>query len=248
MTVSAGDRVRADLDRLRIAQDPRGEALDLRRERGGKKQRLAIGRDLLDDPAHIGEETHVEHAIDFIEDEHVHVAHVHRALLEQIEQAPGRGADHIRPGGRFLLLFAVADAAVDERDPDVGEASVIAERGFDLRGEFARRLEHEAAKGAVFGQVGQNREGERGGLAGAGLRGADQVFAREDDRERPELDGRGIGEPHRLGSFDDLGREAKILKRHGPKVVQTGPEATAAAQARGRRRRAESIVCQRYAF
>jgi hypothetical protein len=39
----------------------------------------------------------------------------------------------------------------------------------------------------------QQRQGEAGGLAGAGLGGAEQIAAGEDDRNRLRLDGSGNG-------------------------------------------------------
>ncbi len=43
-------------------------------------------------------------------------------------------------------LFSVPDSAVDNSHAQIGEASIIAKRGLDLRGQFARRLKHEATK------------------------------------------------------------------------------------------------------
>ncbi len=55
---------------------------------------------------------------------------------------------------------------------------------FDLRGEFARRLEDEGAghsgSGAALFEHGQHGQHEGGGLASAGLRNAENVTARKD--------------------------------------------------------------------
>ncbi len=98
---------------------------------------------------------------------------VYRALLEQIEQPPGRRADDVGAAGRFILLLSVADTAVHDRDAQIGKAPVIPKRRLHLRRELTCRLEHETAKGAVPGEQGHDwqREGRR--FAGAGLRGAD---------------------------------------------------------------------------
>src|SRR6266480_1437789 len=63
-----------NLHQLGISQDPRGEALDLRRQRCRKKKRLPVGRNFFDDPTNVGQKAHVQHAIDFIEHENVYVA------------------------------------------------------------------------------------------------------------------------------------------------------------------------------
>ena len=86
---------RADLHHLRLPQNPGGEPLDLRRQGGGKEQGLPVGGNLFHNPPHVGQETHVEHAIDFVEDENVDVAKIYRALFEQIEQPAGRRADDV---------------------------------------------------------------------------------------------------------------------------------------------------------
>ncbi len=70
-------------------------------------------------------------------------------------------------------MFAVADAAVNDGDAQVGVAPVIAEGGLDLGRELAGRLEHEATEVAVLREQGHDRQREGGGFAGAGLGGTD---------------------------------------------------------------------------
>src|SRR6185436_14139388 len=76
--------------------------------------------------------------------------------------------------------------------------SVSANVFFDLRRELAGRGDDEGAHrvpcrrmGTVLflGQTLKQRKREAGGLAGAGLRGAEQVASREDDRDRLHLNG-----------------------------------------------------------
>ena len=114
MTVSAGERRTPISTSFGFAQHPCGQPLDFGRQRRGKKQRLPVGRNFFDDPAHVRQKSHVEHAIDFIEHENVHVAKMQRALLEMIEQPPRRGDDDVHAALQVLALFAVADAAVDD--------------------------------------------------------------------------------------------------------------------------------------
>ena len=164
------------------------------------------------DPAHVREKSHVEHPIDFIEHEDAHVAEIHRALLEQVQQPPGSRHDHVHSASRFFPLLAIADSAVHHRHAQVGETAVVAKSGFDLGRQLSRRLEHETTEIPVLREKGQDGQSEGGGLAGAGLRGADQVLAGENNRKGAKLDRRGLGEPHRLGAAHDLGRQAKIFK------------------------------------
>ena len=202
----------ADLDHFGLTQNPRRQALDFRRQGGGKKQGLPVGGNLFDDPAHVREKPHVEHSIDFIEHEDAHVSEIHRTLLEQIQQPAGRRGDDVHSASGFFALLAIPDSAVHHRDAQVGETAVVAKSGFDLGGQLSRRLEHEAPEISMLRQKRQDGQSESGGLAGAGLGGADQVFAGENNRKGAKLDGRGFGEPHRLGAAHHLGRQAKIFK------------------------------------
>jgi hypothetical protein len=55
----------------------------------------------------------------------------------------------------------------------------------------------------------QDRQGEAGGLAGAGLRGGEQVAADEDDGDGLRLDRRGNGVALLGDSAEQLGLEAE---------------------------------------
>ena len=127
-----------------------------------------------------------------------------------IQQPSGRGDDDVRAGAQFVILLAVADAAEDDGDFQIGEPRVIADGGFDLRGEFARRLQDERARadGIVMAELGKNRQSERRGLAGAGLRAADDVLAGQNQRDGAELDGRRIHITHRLDAVQNDWRKA----------------------------------------
>jgi hypothetical protein len=73
------------------------------------------------------------------------------------------------------------------------------DRFLDLRREFARWHQHQAARPAgferhrFFAEQLQDRQGESGGLAGAGLRAGQQVAALQYQRDGLGLDRRGGG-------------------------------------------------------
>src|SRR4029453_13302161 len=202
----------ADFDQLRVAQHPRRQTFDLRRQGCREQKRLPIRRDSFDNPPHIPKKTHVEHTIHFIEHQQFHFSERHCALLEQIEQSSGSSYEDIYAALEFLALFSVTDAAVDQRDPQISEAAIIAERRFDLGRQFARRLEHEASERAMLCEQRQDRKRERRGFAGARLRRANQILARKYDRKSAELDRRWLDEPHRLSPAHDFRRESEIIK------------------------------------
>ena len=180
----------ANLDLQRIAQGPAGELLELRGERGGEEESLARLRALLHDALHVGQKSHVEHAVDLVEHEDVDVGERAVAALQMIEQAAGGGGEDIHAAAKIVLLFAVADAAVDDRHAEVGELGEFLERFLDLQRELACGLEDEAAQLSVGAEALDDREREGGGLAGAGLRGTNDVAALEHNGDRLRLDGR----------------------------------------------------------
>ena len=183
---------RADLDGFGIVHRPLDERFDLRRHGGGKQRGVALARAFFHDAAHVGQKTHVEHPVGFVEHEKFHLVQAQRALLQMIQQPSRRGDDDVRAGLQFIVLLAVTDAAEDDGGFQIGEAREIVKRGFHLRGEFARRFEDEHARagGVVLAELGKNGQRERGGLAGAGLRAADDVLAGQHQRDGAELDGR----------------------------------------------------------
>src|SRR5207253_858270 len=158
------------------------------------------------------QKTHVQHPIHFIEHENFYLFETHGALLEQIEQAPRRGHENIDTALEFLALFSVTDAAVHERDSQIREAPVIAKCRLHLRGQFARRLQHQTTESAALCQQCQNWQSKRRGLSGAGLRSAEQIFASKYNGERAELDRRWFDKPHRLRPAHDLRRKSEMIK------------------------------------
>ncbi|MEY2542366.1 MAG: hypothetical protein QOI22_1968, partial [Verrucomicrobiota bacterium] len=203
---------RANFDRFGIPQDRGGEPFDLWRQGGRKKQGLAVRRDVLNDAPNIRHESHVEHAIDFIEHENINVAKMNCALLEVIEEAAGGGDHDIHPVLQILFLFSVTHTAMYHRLPDIGEAPVIAKSRFDLRRQLAGRLEHEAAELSVPREQGQDWERKGRRFAGAGLRGSDQIFSLENNRKGPQLNWGRFGKTHRLRAANDFRRKSKIVK------------------------------------
>ena len=137
----------SDFHRFGIAQNPRGEPLDLRRKRGGEKQRLAIGGNFFNNPAHVGQKSHVEHAIDFIEHEDADVAKDATNLARADRAAVPAWRQTISvPRASFFALFPVTNSAMNDRDAQISKAPIIAKCRFDLRGELARRLEDKTAE------------------------------------------------------------------------------------------------------
>ena len=166
-----------------------GDAPDLALERGGEQQRLAVARRHLDDPVDDGLEAHVEHAVGLVEDQHVDLVEPHGAALDQVDQAAGRGDEHVRAPG-LLGLVVDPDAAVDGGDLERAGVHHAGELVDDLRGELARRGEDQRLRPGAVGvePVGhRHAEGER--LARSGRRLDEDVVAVEDVGDDHRLDG-----------------------------------------------------------
>ena len=158
-----------------------GEIGDLARHGGGEQQRLALLRQLRDDRADVVDEAHVEHAVGFVEHQHLDLVEAHAVLPHEVEQAAGRRDQHVEAVHQVAHLAAHRHAADDERGLDAHVAAIGAEAFEDLAGQFARRAEHQHARALLLqrlpvgGEPVEDRQRERGGLAGAGLRDADEV-------------------------------------------------------------------------
>ena len=194
VTASAGRRARADLDQHRRLQELLRDRLDLLRHRRGEEQRLARLRRRRDDAADRRQEAHVEHAIGFVEHQHLQRVEIHVALLHQVDQAAGRGDDDVDAAAQRLDLRAFTDAAEDR---GVAQAAGAARR----RACSPRSATTSSRVGAITStrmrrsgcairEPLEQRQHERRGLAGAGLRHADHVAAGENDRDRLRLDRR----------------------------------------------------------
>ena len=96
--------------------------------------------------------------------------------------------------------------------------AILVEMILDLGGELTRRFEDERARharaGAAMFEHGQHRQHEGGGLAGASLRDAKHVTAREHVRDRLVLDGSGGGIAGRLDSGENFFGQAELGKGH----------------------------------
>ena len=181
--------------RTGLGQDAACELGDLGRYRRREEQRLTPRRQGRDHPAHVVDEAHVEHAVGLVEDEDLEPAEADVALAHEVEQAAGGGDQDVDAPRQRLDLRVLADAAEDHRAPQRQMAAVGREARLDLSGELARRGQHQdaAALGPrparLAGQTLQDRQREGRGLAGAGLGAAQQITAREEVRDRLQLDG-----------------------------------------------------------
>ncbi len=169
--------------------------LDAYRVGGGEQQRLAAFRGLLDDVFDGVVETHVEHAIGFVEDQRVEAIQHQRALAQVLLDASWRADDDVGAVFEESDLRAEGHAAAQGQDLDVvfGAGQATDFLG-DLVGQLTGRAHHQglAAEETRVDRV-QQADAEGGGLAAAGLGLGDQVHALEDHRQALRLDRRHLG-------------------------------------------------------
>ena len=138
-------------------------------------------------------------------------------LPEVVEQAAGRGDEHVDAAAERLLLRPVADAA---EDGGAGEARVAPELLavlVDLRRQLARGGEDEDARGPARPpeQPVEDRQQERGRLAAAGHGAREHVAARENRRDGVPLDRGGRVEPEGGDAAQEVRVKLKRVERHG---------------------------------
>ena len=205
----------------RVAKDGVGEPLDLPRHRRREEEGLPLRGELVDDPADVVDEAHVEHPVGLVEDERFDGPQRHESLRHQVEEASGRGDEDVDPPPEGLRLRALVDAAEDDGVLEGRVPAVLAEALRDLGGQLPRRRQHEDADGPPPGpspgrslEAVQDREREGGRLPGAGLRAADQVLPLEHDGDRLLLDGGRYGVLLLRDGAEDLGAEPELFERH----------------------------------
>ena len=183
----------------RLVEVPLGEGADARRHRRREERRLALLGERAEDRLEVLGEAHVEHLVGLVEDDGAHAGEVERAAVDVVEGAPRRRDDDVDAPLEPAQLLLDRLAAVDREHPGAELAPVLVQRLGDLHGELAGRHEDEPAHGTAAVLVGglggrgdalEHREGEGGGLPGAGRRLAEQVAPPEELRDRLALDRR----------------------------------------------------------
>jgi hypothetical protein len=191
-TVAAVEERRGHLDACRVLQELVGQLLDFRRHGGREEQRLPGERDELDDPLDVGNEAHVEHPVGFVDDQKFDAGHQQLAAFRVVEQAAGRGDQHVGAALKLAILFVKGNAADQQNDVETVVLAVFLEILVHLGRQFAGRLEDQRARharpGAASFEHCQHRQDEGCGLSGSGLGDAQYVLAFQRGRDGLGLD------------------------------------------------------------
>ena len=126
------------------------------------------------------------------------LSNAHRLAAHVVHQPAGRRDDDVDAGLEGALLRAHLDAAVDGDARHVGVVGEPFDVVRDLHRQLARRREDQDAREAAFlrrrrarrQQPVEDRQQERGSLAGAGVGAADQIVAVHHDGDDGALNRR----------------------------------------------------------
>ena len=184
--------LRLDVDLVGVFQVRAREAADLGRHRRREERDLLAGGGVGEDRLDVFGEAHLEHLVGLVEHEEAQLRQVERALVEVVHDATGGADDHVHAAAERRQLLPVALSAVDGQHVHTAQVRrVRLERLAHLQGELARGSEHERLRRLLRQvELREDRQRERGRLAGAGLRRAEHVAPGQQRRNRRGLDRR----------------------------------------------------------
>ena len=191
-------RLRGNLHLHRVGDELLAQAGDLFGHGGREEQALPLGRQQAGDLGQRLDEAQVHHLVGLVQHEDLDMVEHQGALVDQVQQAAGRGHQDIDPAAKAGNLLADRHPAEHGLDRQVQELGIEPHVVGNLRRQLARGAQHQhpaAARetpGGIGGQAVQRRQREGGRLAGAGLGNAQQVTAFHQGGDRLPLDGGGI--------------------------------------------------------
>ena len=191
-----------DFDAHRVAQQLAGETRDRGVERCREEHRLArLGR-ARGDQFHVVDESHVQHPVGFVEDQHLQLRQIDAAALQMVDEPARRGDQNVDPAGELTVLHRIRRAAVNANGLQTQVAPVLDCLRGNLLRQLARWRQHQHARAARRAMRRRNTQRHRSqplqrgqhkgrSLAGARLRRADHVEASKQRRNGLRLIGVG---------------------------------------------------------
>ncbi len=129
-----------------------------------------------------------------------------------VEQPAGGGDEDVDAAAEGVFLRAHPDAAENCRPGDGRVHTDVGQIFKNLRGQFARRRQHERPCGTarLAHQPIENRQQKRDGLAAAGHGAREQVAPVEPWRNSVDLNGCGLSEPEVLHALQEIRVELEL--------------------------------------
>ena len=117
MTHRDGGLADAHRNFLRLGERLSRELFHFGGEGRGEQHRLPLRWHGFDDASHVGQKTHVEHTVGFIEHQNFDAIHFRMALSDEVEQTPRRSDQDFHAVAQCLDLTVGSDAPIDGRAP-----------------------------------------------------------------------------------------------------------------------------------
>ena len=196
------------------------------RHRGREEERLALGRQVLQDAADVGQEAHVEHAVGLVEDEDLEPLELRVGEPEVVEQTARRRDEDVHAACGTRAPAGPCRRRRRRRPTESGVWTASCARCSSICAASSRVGVRTSAR--VMPRWPpmrrcQDRQEERGGLAAAGHRAGEHVAAREGGRDRVLLDRRRAREPQFLHAAKEVGVDSELGERHASRVLSAGP-------------------------
>ena len=215
------------IDRERVAQEFFGKLRDWSGHRRREKQSLFRCRNVAQDFANIRQETHVEHAIRLVQNQHLEPGKFGVRIGKMIEQSTRRGDDHIDTGLEGSSLCGHGHATEDGGGTNACTCGEQLELFLDLRGQLAGWRQDQGSSHTTWfvQQSLQNRQHEGGGLAASGHGATEHVAALERRWDGLRLNRCWGFVPHFLNSSEEFRVErevgkGRIAQRHADQSFQ----------------------------
>ena len=174
---------------------PLRDRRDPRRHRRREERRLSRGRRRRENRLEVLGEAHVEHLVGFVEHDDLNGVELERGAPQMVERAARRRDGDVTPRASARICWIHRRAAVERHDRERGPLRVFVHGLGDLHRQLARRNENQAARSAATrGRSAREsidqRQRERGRLAGARARLSDQIAPGQEMRNGFPLNGR----------------------------------------------------------
>ena len=170
-----------------------------------------------DDAAHRGQETHVGHAVGFIDDDGRDRGEVEGTLFQHVFEAARASDDDVDAKVKGLAGDVVRGATVNADHPTTTVISELSDLFLNLGGQFTGRHQDQAGRFARTGlsEASHERKTEGQGLSRTSRGLSDDVAAGEGVGQRGLLDGEGFRDSASIKTLYEVRRHTEVGKGHG---------------------------------
>ena len=134
-----------NLNGLRVAQQAVGQITDFIAESGREQQALLVLGHQCQHLLDVVDKAHVQHAVGFVQNQHLDSRQVHETLACQIQQTAGSGDQNVHAFFDTGNLWLHANATEDDCGIDIHVFGVAAQVFFNLSGQLAGGSQHQRA-------------------------------------------------------------------------------------------------------